>query len=155
MPLQPLGSVSTAGLAREQAAREWLGSKSRPRAHLPQGQDVAWDPGGWRFPPLSSCTRSQMLQAQAGGGGERLQLPGSRPRIRTRAAPQAPTSDIYPLPGQLPVVAAVQPCLAWGAGRESGINHCRPCLSEAKTCPPIHPSCTEGWSRHIHKWYCI
>ena len=48
------------------------------------------------------CRPRQCLSAA--GGGERLQLPVSRPRIKTRAAPQAPTSDIHPPPGQLPVV---------------------------------------------------
>lgn len=137
------------------------GKQVQAQAHLPQGKDVAWDPGGWRFPPLGSCTGSQMLQARrclsAGGGRERLQLPGSRPCIRTRAAPQAPTSDIYPPPGELPVV--LPSSLASHGGRESGINHCRPCLSQAETCPPgsasLHLSHPKDWRGHIHKCHLI
>lgn len=102
--------------------------------------------------PKSSRPRQCLL---AGGGRGRLQLPRSRPHIRTRAAPQAPTSDIYPPPGQLPVALRSR----LDERRDSGINCCRPCPSQAETGPPrlagILPLCTEGWSGHLHKCYFI
>ena len=62
--------------------------------------------------------------------GRDSSCPGSRPHMRTRATPQAPNSDIYLPPGQLPV--ALQPSRALHGGRASGINHRRPCLSQAE-----------------------
>lgn len=112
----PCGSVSPAGPAGQQAAWEWLGSKSRLWAHLPQGQAMAWDPGGWRFPPLSSCPHSQMLQAQAASQQERVgETPAAQGKApyETRAALQAATFDICPLLDSCQGPAA-QPGLAWG-----------------------------------------
>lgn len=100
----------------QQAAWEWLGSKSRLWAHLPQGQDVAWDPGGWRFPPLSSCPHSQMLQAQAVSQQERVgETPAAQGKApyESRAALQAATFDICP-PLDSCQGPATQPGLAWG-----------------------------------------
>lgn len=90
-----------------------------PKARMWRGTQAGG--GSHRSAPALSpkcCRPRQCLSA--GGGGERLQLPGSRPRIRTRAAPQAPTSDIYPLPGQLPVV--LRPSLALRGGWEESLE---------------------------------
>lgn len=51
------------------------------------------------------------------------------------------------------------PALPHTGGNESGINRCRPCPNQGQDFLPrwasTHPSCTQGWCGHSHKWYLI
>lgn len=157
----PMGlRFSPAGPAGEQAAWERLGSQARPWAHFPQGQDVAWDPGRRRFPPLGSCTRNAPspggVSQQEGVGADSSCLgqdPASGPGQLHR---RPPLTSLHHLDScQWPC----SPALPCHRGRDLGINHCRPCLSQAETGPPrsagIHPPCTKDWGGRIRKCHLI
>lgn len=95
--------------------------------------------GSHRSAPVLTPKRSRPRQPlSAGGGGERLQLPGSRPWMRTRAALQAPTSDIYCPPGQLPV--ALQSSLALHREEHQGLTIAGPAWVRLSPVLPDQPA---------------
>ena len=141
-----------------------LGSKTptSPRSEMSPGQHPAhlWDPGRQRFPPLGSYTQNAPspggVSQQEGVGRDSSCLgqdPASGPGQLHRRPPL--TSLCHLDSCQWPC----SPALPCHGGRDLGINHCRPCLSQAESSPTgsagIHPPRAKDWRGHTCKCYLI